>query len=132
MLPAQTVQALAQNLEEPGVTVDDGDPKGANARRWHHPVIVGRGGGTFRHDGIESRHIAPRMWPDRPAGHRLFTTSDRPDHFEPGACDESENSRKSPLTTNATCSPTSTALSPTRSNARATITIVIAHSRVSG
>ena len=46
--------------------------------------------------------------------------------------DASVNSRNSPVTTNATCSPMSTALSPIRSSARATSIIVIAHSRTSG
>ena len=38
----------------------------------------------------------------------------------PAGCEESENSRNRPVTTNATCSPMSTALSPIRSSARAT------------
>ena len=40
--------------------------------------------------------------------------------------EESENSRKRPVTTNATCSPMSTALSPIRSSARATKIFIIA------
>src|SRR6478672_3908286 len=46
-------------------------------------------------------------------------------------CEASSNSRKRPVTTKATCSPMSTALSPTRSIARAASSIVIAHSRLS-
>ena len=46
-------------------------------------------------------------------------------------CEASSNSRKSPVTTKATCSPMSTALSAIRSIARAASSIVIAHSRLS-
>ena len=44
-------------------------------------------------------------------------------------CEASSNSRNSPVTTKATCSPISTALSPIRSIARAASSIVIPHSR---
>ena len=44
-------------------------------------------------------------------------------------CEASSNSRNRPVTRKATCSPTSTALSPIRSSARATSIMVIAHSR---
>src|SRR6476646_8573747 len=42
-------------------------------------------------------------------------------------CEASSNSRNNPVTTNATCSPMSTALSPIRSLARATSSVVVAY-----
>ncbi len=53
-----------------------------------------------------------------------------PSHH-PLGCEASSNSRNNPVTTKATCSPMSTALSPIRSIARAASSIVIAHSRLS-
>ena len=47
-------------------------------------------------------------------------------------CEASSNSLKSPVTTNAVCSPMSTALSPIRSMQRPTSIMCIAHSRLSG
>src|SRR5437588_830116 len=45
----------------------------------------------------------------------------------PAGCEESENSRNRPVTTKATCSPMSTALSPIRSSALATSVMCVAH-----
>src|SRR5947209_10299202 len=62
---------------------------------------------------------------------RLGETRAARRHATGGGCEASVNSRNSPVTTNAVCSPMSTALSPIRSSARATSIITIAHSRIS-
>ena len=78
-----------------------------------------RDGDLVRPNGCGPHRAAPRC-PGQGVGWGSTTS--------PG-CEASSNSRNSPVTTKATCSPTSTALSPIRSSARATSIIVMAHSR---
>ena len=116
VLPAHAVHALAEHLQEPGVDVDDGNPER----------------GLIGHARRKVRALRPTRTAPRITGRsQVIGAETREMRDQARGTEESENSRNSPVTTNATCSPMSTALSPMRSNARATSVMCIAHSRVS-
>ena len=112
VLPAHALQPLAQHLQEAGVGIDHRQadrrlPRGAGAPLVNH---------HRRHLAAETTHERALVRPAKPSGNHMFTGR-KPDcrNDAQETCEASENSRNSPVTTNATCSPMSTALSPIRS-----------------
>ena len=75
VLPAQRVETIRQHLQEPGVAVDDREPKATADALWRL-CARSRVAGLGRHER-ECKGSGRTLWPCRGLGNRFFTRKER-------------------------------------------------------